>query len=59
MRNIFRIDTGITNLMIKKYMKIVESMNEIINHERKYLNELYLPIFELFNVLNKFQLRTN
>lgn len=40
-------------------MQIVESMNEIINHERKYLNELFLPIFELFNVRNKFQLRTN
>lgn len=59
MRNIFRIDTRITNLMIKKYMQIVQSMNEIINHERKYLNELFLRIFELFNVRNKFQLRTN
>lgn len=59
MRNIFRIDTRITNLMIKKYTQIVQSMNEIINHERKYLNELFLRIFELFNVRNKFQLRTN
>lgn len=40
-------------------MQIIQSMNEIINHERKYLNELFLPIFELFNVRNKFQLRTN